>query len=329
MNKQNNFSSLGYEEPSRNADVRTVTPGQASGTKRCSRAVLPSAFIIDPLLLFPDTSVITVLGRVEDWTLEWAGRIRCTLCLSIGDLPLVANRDTMPLEIQNGSWVRARLMLRPSSHGSATRLLSVTVVRPEQPVPTSWTPTVACHRNDHMRRLRLLLSQLEPGLQSIFMAVMVNTLVQHGFLFRIAASDHHTYPGGLFDHSIEAAELAYQQEGFSDRERGLAALTCLLFDLGKVFDEQIRADRPRRLSGLEPHANTARCLAGALDSVARFEPELVVSLHRLFATCDWTEWIAAPGVPTTLKQSVHHALQESWQLEKPGKDFSTKKGAKK
>ncbi|WP_293606452.1 hypothetical protein [Polaromonas sp. UBA4122] len=86
-----------------------------------------------------NTSVITVLGRIEDWKLEWAGRIRCTLCLSIGDLHLTANRETLPLEIENGHWVRARVLLRRGTPES-TRLLSVTVVQAEEVPPTSWTP---------------------------------------------------------------------------------------------------------------------------------------------------------------------------------------------
>src|SRR5659263_146050 len=75
-----------------------------------SQTVRSAASTVDPLALFRGRSVITVIGRIEDWTLGWAGRIRCTLCLSIGDLPLTANRDTLPLEIQNGRWVRARVL---------------------------------------------------------------------------------------------------------------------------------------------------------------------------------------------------------------------------
>lgn len=326
MNKQDNFSSPGYQQANRNAGVYTVRSRPVSGPARASRAVPRNAFTLDPLLLFPQSSVITVLGRVEDWSLEWAGQIRCTLCLSIGDVPIAANRDSLPQEVRNGAWVRAKLLQR---RGSAMRLLGVKVVTPEPGMTTAWTPTLVFHRTAHMRRLRRLLSQFKPGLQAIFMAVMVNERVQHGFLLRIAATDHHSYPGGLFDHSIEAAEQVYRQEGFSEHERGLAALTCLLFDLGKVLDVQIRPDRSRRYTGLEPHALTLCCIWRALDSVARFEPELVASLQMLLAAGDWTEWVAPPGIVPTLKQCVHQALQQSWQLDQAGKDLDTNKGAKK
>lgn len=292
-------------------------------------SVYPITPVIDPLALFRNASVITVLGRVENWTLEWAGRIRCSLRLSIGELPLTGNRDTLPLEINNGSWVRARVLLRRGSPGSATRLLSVTTVRPKKSDPTaSWLPTSQYHRHAHMHRLRLLLSQLEPGLQAIFMAVMVDAKVQLGFLNCIAAGDHHTYPGGLFDQSIEAAELAYQQEHLGPRDRGIAALACLLFDLGKVSDDQFRPDRSRCGLGLEPHVNTMRHIARTLDSVARFEPDLVASLRMLLKKCDWTEWLSAPGIALTLKQCVHQVLQDSWQFDQPIND-STNTGAQK
>ncbi|HAL39087.1 MAG TPA: hypothetical protein DCP03_13665 [Polaromonas sp.] len=287
------------------------------------------AYIIDPIALFRGRSVITVLGRIEDWKLEWAGRIRCTLCLSIGDLPLTANRDTLPLEIQNGSWVRARVLLLRGSSGSPTRLLSVTVVQPEEVAPTSWTPTVPFHRHAHMRRLRLLLSKLEPGLQAIFIAVMTDARVERGFLNRISATDHHTYPGGLFDHSVEAAELVHRQQHLGGRECGIAAFTCLLFDLGKVSDEQFRLDWHRCSSRLQPHPNTARHLGRALDSVERLEPDLVESVRMLLAKCDWTEWLSPPGATPTLKQCVHQAMQESWQFDKPSKDHPSKTGAQK
>lgn len=327
MNHANNSALFKSEDANPNAGKEAVTSHHAAGSAPSRRAVHSDPFTIDPSALFRQTAVITVIGRVEDWSLEWAGRIRCTLCLSIGDLPLTANRDSLPLDIQNGSWVRARLLLRPGSPAAATRLLGVTLVQPEQRAPTSWTPTVLFHRLDHMRRLRVLLSQLEPGLQAIFMAVMVNAQMQHGFFYRIAATDHHTYPGGLFDHSIEAAELAYQQEHLGPRERGLAALACLLFDLGKVSDDQIRPDRPRCGSTLEPHANTARHLARALDSVARLEPDLVESLHALLARTDWKVSPFQPRAIDALRECVHQALQASWQLDKHISDDSTKTGA--
>lgn len=340
MNKQNNFSSLGVEYPNRGSWRQAHPAGRVASTAESRTAASQAtpqanAMTIDPNVLFPRHTVITVIGRIEDWTLAWAGRIHCTLCLSIGDVPLRANRDSLPIEIQNGQWVRAKLMLRRGSSdpsGISTLLLSSSLIRPRQPNPTAWTPTVPFHRFDHMRRLYRLLSQLAPGQQAIFMAVMADIRIQQGFFLRIAATDHHTYPGGLFDCSIEAAELALRQVQLGIKERGLAALVCLLFDLGKLTDERYEPDRMRCHLGLAPHPNTARLLDVALDAVARFEPDLYVAMHQLLGPCDWTEWLSPPGLVPTLKQHIHQAIQQAWHIDPviaPSQDDSTPTGEQK
>lgn len=88
--------------------------------------------VIDPLALFCNTAVITVLGCVHDWTLHWAGRISCTLRTSTGAISVSANRDTLPLEIKDGSWLRARLELNQESFGPATTLLRASVLCPAE-----------------------------------------------------------------------------------------------------------------------------------------------------------------------------------------------------
>lgn len=318
MNKPDHFSTLGIEYPNRGTWRRAYPTGPVASTAASHASPHAHGLPLDPTMLFPRQSVITVIGRIEDWTLAWAGRIRCTLCLSIGDVALIANRDSLALHIQNGHWVRARLMLRrgrSDPSGISTLLLSADIIWPHQPNPTAWTPTVPFHRFGHMRRLYRLLSQLEPGVQAIFMAVMADTRIQQGFFIRIAATDHHTYPGGLFDCSIEAAELVVQQEQLGTKERSLAALVCLLFDLGKVTDERYQADQRRCHLGLVPHPGTARLLEQALNAVARFEPDLYVSVQQLLGPCDWTEWLSPPGIAPTLKQHIHQAIQQAWHID--------------
>ena len=41
------------------------------------------------------------------------------------------------------------------------------------------------------------------------MVMMLDRQLQRRFAWRIAAADHHGYPGGLFDHSVRAAEIAH------------------------------------------------------------------------------------------------------------------------
>lgn len=315
--------------------VRAGPAGPSSSRVTSRPNPLANTWPLDLNVLFSRHTVITVIGRIEDWTLTWAGRIHCTLCLSIGDVPLRANRDSLPIEIQNGHWVRAKLMLRrgrSDPSGISTLLLSSSLIRPRQPNPTAWTPTVPFHRFAHMRRLYRLLSQLAPGQQALFMAVMADIRIQQGFFHRIAATDHHTYPGGLFDCSIEAAELALRQVQLGIRERGLAALVCLLFDLGKLTDERYEPDRMRCHLGLAPHPNTGRLLDLALDAVARLEPDLFVSMHQLLGPCDWTEWVAPPGIAPTLKQYIHQAIQQAWHIDPSiasSQDDSTSTGEQK
>ena len=339
MNKQNNFSSIGVEYPNRGSwrqahPASRVASTAESRTEAFHATPHTTTLPLDPNVLFPRHTVVTVIGRIEDWTLAWAGRIHCTLCLSIGDVPLRANRDSLPIEIQNGQWVRAKLMLRRGSSdpsGISTLLLSSSLIRPRQSNPTAWTPTVPFHRFDHMRRLYRLLSQLAPGQQAIFMAVMADTRIQQGFFLRIAATDHHTYPGGLFDCSVEAAERVLQQQ-LGTKERGLAALVCLLFDLGKLTDERYEPDRMRCHLGLAPHPGTVRLIDLALDAVARFEPDLFVAMHQLLGPCDWTEWLSPPGIVPTLKQYIHQAIQQAWHIDPaiaPSQDDSTPTGEQK
>ena len=63
-----------------------------------------------PASLVPGGAVITFFGQIHDWRLGWAGRIKCVLRLPLGDLVIHANRDTLPLELQNGSRVRVKLV---------------------------------------------------------------------------------------------------------------------------------------------------------------------------------------------------------------------------
>jgi hypothetical protein len=273
-----------------------------------------------------------MMGRIENLKLEGCGQQRCTLRTSIGDLQLHANRDSLPPEIGNDSWVQVKLRLRRGLTDSAlsnTSLISVSVVKVDNgDSTTAWVPTVANDRWEHLRRLRLLLSQLEPGLQALFMTVMVHDQTQQRFFSRVAAMDHHCYPGGLFDCSVKAAELVYQQKHFSLRERSTAALACLLFDLGKLSDEVYRCDRQRCEAGLEPHPNTARLLKRELDTMVHFDPALVAALRSLLAPIEWTEWVAPPGITPTLKQCVHQAMRDAWAFDRPGKDFSSDMGEK-
>ena len=268
------------------------------------------ASTLDPATLIPKGSVFTVIGQVCNWQLGFAGRIQCTLRLSFGDMQLSANRETLSIDtIADGDWVRARLMHR---HDGTMQVIGAIAVKPTAG-ETSWVPVALYHRSAAMRELRRLLGTLEPVLQAVFVAVMLDMQVQRRFFWRPAAADHHCYPGGLFDQGVAAATLASRSEYDKDRERGLATLASLLFDIGKATDVRLQADRPRCWPELHPHASTVARLSRTLRRLAQSQPFLAAELAELIAGD-----LTAPSLLFTprvvlLRSRVRQAVQQSWE----------------
>lgn len=264
---------------------------------------------LDLATLIPKGSVFTVIGQVCNWRLGFAGRIQCTLRLSFGDLPLSANRETLSIDtIADGDWVRARLMHR---HDGTMHVIGAIAVGPTAG-DTSWVPVALYHRNAAMRELRRLLGTLEPALQAVFMAVMLDMQVQRRFFWRPAAADHHCYPGGLFDQSVAAATVASRAGYDNGRERGVATLASLLFDIGKATDVRLQADRPRCWPELHPHAATVARLSRTLRRLARSQPFLAAELAELMAgDLAAPSLLFTPGV-VLLRNRVRRAVQQSW-----------------
>ena len=267
-----------------------------------------------PASLFPKGVVFTVIGQVHHWHLGWAGRIECGLRLSIGDLALRANRDTLPMEIGNGSWVRVKLMHRHDENSVMHVLSSVATV--PAPGETSWVPVSLYHRSAGMRELRRLLSTLEPGLQGLFMSLMLDRQVQRQFFWRPAASEHHVFPGGLFDQSVDAATGAYAASYSNEHDRGLVTLASLLWDIGKVSDGRLREDHQRGWPELQPHALTSRRLKRPLELLDQTHPALAQEFAALLAR---PEASIAPLTNRTaeLRRRVHRAVHESWGPVEP------------
>ena len=267
-----------------------------------------------PASLFPTGVVFTVIGQIHHWHLGWAGRIDCGLRLSIGDLVLRANRDTLPMELGNGSWVRVKL-LSPHNYTSAMHVLSAVATVPA-PGETSWVPVSLYHRMAGMRELRRLLSTLEPGLQGLYMALQLDRQLQRQFFWRPAASDHHCYPGGLFDQSVRAAARAHSAQYANSRDRGLVTLASLLWDIGKVSDGRMQEDRSRGWPELEPHAATNVRLKRPLELLEKSHPALAKEFAALLAGPDAA---IAPITNRTaaLRRGMHRAVHESWGPVEP------------
>ena len=261
-----------------------------------------------PASLFPKGAVFTVIGQVHQWRLGWAGRIECGLRLSIGDLVIRANRDTLPLEIGNGSWVRVKLMHR-NDDDSAMHVLNAAAAVPASG-ETAWVPVSQYHRSAGMRELRHLLSTLAPGLQGLFMSLMLDRQVQRQFFWRPAAAEHHVFPGGLFDQSVRAAAIANSANCANPHDRDLVTLASLLWDIGKVSDGRLRDDCSRGWPELQPHVTTHQRLRRPLELLARSHPGLAREFAALVAG---PEASIAPITKRTaaLRRQVHRAVHES------------------
>ena len=267
------------------------------------------ACTLDPATLIPRGSVFTVIGQVGNWRLGFAGRIQCTLCLSFGDLQVSANRETLSIDtIGEGDWVRVRLMHR---HDGTMQVIGAIAAGPTAG-DTSWVPVALYHRNAAMRELRRMLGTLEPALQAVFMAVMLDTQVQRRFFWRPAATDHHCYPGGLFDQSVAAATLANRAEYDTERERGLATLASLLFDIGKATDPHLLADRARCWPELQSHSTTLLRLNRTLSRLAQTQPLLAAELGEVIAGDVLAPTELSPSQLIALRNRVRAAVQRSW-----------------
>ena len=278
---------------------------------RASSRTVPAADLC-PALLFPRGSVLTVVGEVHNWKLGWAGRIHCSLALSIGNLEVRANRETLSLEIGKGAWIRAKLMhvLEPADGSPSMHILSAVATAPT-PNETSWVPVSLYHRIAGLQKLRSLLSTLEPGLQGLFMSVTQDRLLQRQLFWRPAASEHHCFPGGLADVSVEAAALANRGAYANAHDRGLATMASLLWDIGKVSDPRLQPDRTRAWPDLQPHPMTPWRLKRPLALLALSQPALAMEMGALLAT---TDHAVAPITHRTasLRNQVRRAVLESW-----------------
>lgn len=273
----------------------------------------PVAATLNVVDILPAGTVSTLIGRIDQWDLGFAGRISCVARLSFGDLQLKANRDTLPLDIRNGDWARLRIMRR---YDGSARLLSSCRIAPPA-VEMAWLPTVRHHRFAQLLRLRSLLGRLEPAAQALFVAAMAEPRLQGRFLMRIAAIDQHCYPGGHFDQSVQAAGRAFHSSLTDERARGVTTLAALFFDIGKVLEPEIAEDIPRLGPSLEPHPKSRHVLRTACERAARFDPDLAADLLAQLATADWMTLDRDHMRDGRIRHVVLGAVAESWQAEFP------------
>lgn len=152
-------------------------------------------------------------------------------------------------------------------------------------------------------------------MQAIFMGVMSHVRVQQSYLRRVSASDHHGYPGGLFDHSVEAAEFALTAATLNARERGIAALVCLLFDIGKTSDPLLRPDADRLTTALTPHPLGPSQVERTLGVVERLDADLVAHVRMLMSGCVVSEFGQSDINPQAVWQVTQASILQAWKLD--------------
>lgn len=257
---------------------------------------------IDIARLHPVDQNFSMIGRIKSRKLKWAGQFVCAVETSVGDMFVHGNRDVL-LNVEEGSW----LVLRLHRHAGGVQ---VRAIEPGSPLlPTAWLPDTDCHRREHLQRLRHLLGQLTPAMQAFFIAALPDGTSHRRLFERVAAVDHHVYPGGLFDQSVEAAEHAFGCSQLSERNRGIAALAAMLFDIGKLADPKLGLDFSREGPGLAPHPLTRVRALRACDAVEPLDAELSATLRRLLTAYD------GPDGTEHLRFVVHRAVARSWSTE--------------
>lgn len=97
-------------------------------------------------------------------------------------------------------------------------------------------PTTLCPVPGVVERLvRVVMGVQTPLLREFVARVFADADLARGF-FRVPASfvDHHAWPGGTAEHSVEMATNVQQIAGLSDLDRDLAVVGSLFHDIGKV-----------------------------------------------------------------------------------------------
>jgi hypothetical protein len=267
------------------------------------------------LNLFRKGTVSHFLARILRYELGFAGAARCRLRLSVGEVTVIGNRDTVPLTLNEGDCVSVRVMRSYREDTPALRVMRMSPATSQCGV--AWLPTTLCHRTAHLKRLLTLLAQLDPSMQAFFMTAMADAQAQRRFFWRVAASDHHCYPGGLFDQAVDAAELAFAHSHADHAARSVAAMGALLFDIGKVFDEKLSRDTGRLQQVLMPHRLTRVRLKRAYEAGDVLEPALSaepVELLRAVLEANPGSPVGGPPQVGQLASCVRAAVERAWSL---------------
>jgi hypothetical protein len=267
---------------------------------------------IDLPALFGTATFATLKGIVHSASRSADDEIVFTFGLSFAEVRVAAASHVLRTLPIDGDVLRVRLMRRRSDPRIPMRAVHAEPATLMHDQETSWLPDRPCLRPARLQRLRRVLSSMPPPLQAMFFAATVEPAVQHRLLTRMAASDHHVYPAGLFDQSVQAAEHAWMAWHPNATQRGHAALAALLFDIGKVSEATLSDDGPRLRGALQPHPLTACRIARAIDVVARTHPEHAAFAASLLAPPRGEEVLRDPERWLRVRDAVREAVAMSW-----------------
>src|SRR5471032_2011441 len=91
------------------------------------------------LCVFRKGTVSAVLAQIVRIELGFAGLVRCRLKLSVGELTIHGNRDSIPLSLNGGDWVRLRVLRTHREGSESLRVMSIIATTPE--CELAWLPT--------------------------------------------------------------------------------------------------------------------------------------------------------------------------------------------
>jgi 3'-5' exoribonuclease len=146
---------------------------------------------------------------------------------------------------------------------------------------------------------------------------LLGTSTANGQAFRrtfAAQYDHHAYPAGLLEHSIQVAQAAAAAaEIFAGIDRDLAICGALLHDIGKLeaYSEEAHAtmlnDVGKLIGEIPSGYYTVR---RAIEQIPGFPPELAQALLHIILSHHGCLEHGSPVLPSTREALVVHAMDK-------------------
>lgn len=164
--------------------------------------------------------------------------LSCKLSDRSGELPAVAwlDRYVGEVEFNNMEKINAQCRLRFIGERWIADLAHATRLTENISNPLELVPQKACPFPASLARLECLVGRIRnTALRKMLDSIMNNDSIFLPFIFLPASrKNHHAYPGGLLEHSLECAEFVDNYKTTSDDIRELGIVAALLHDIGKI-----------------------------------------------------------------------------------------------